>query len=344
MSNETPDTETADTPQDATSQSNTDVSPMTDGSDDPTAESGPATEERSIEAVLAQVEVLQEENRRLRADYVRARQTAYRRTALALLGFSVLAGGGGLLFPGERATLFGLAGIGCVLAILLYHLTPQQVATATVGERSYATLARLGDAISADLGLQATRVYVPMAAAGEHTLQARLFIPLHTEYTLPEPDDLESVFVVQTAKQTRGIAVPPTGALLLRECQHTMIDALAQTPEALGEQLTETIVAGFELAEAAVADVDADAGQATIGIKESTFGAVDRFDHPLPSFVAVGLAVGLGTPVERAALTTDAGEFDATVTFTWDATAATDEEIVAPDSETTDTEDASMPA
>lgn len=288
------------------------------GSDDRTVDSAPtAPHDRPFEDVVAQVEVLQEENRRLRAEYVRAQQSEYRRAAIALVVLSGVAATGGVIFSGVRATLFGLAGIGFVTAILIYYLTPQQVATATVGERAYTTLAMLEEAISADLGLQETQVYVPTSASGATTVGARLFVPLHTSYTVPNPELLDSVFVVETDDQMRGISVPPTGALLLRECRQTMVDNLAPTPRALLDQLTEAIVAGFELAEDAVAEVDAADGTATIGIRGSTFGDVDRFDHPLPSFVATGLAVGLQTPVECASITTTT-DFEYVVTYTWD--------------------------
>jgi hypothetical protein len=293
----------------------------------PTDEATSSQPELTPEETFAQLKVLREENRRLRAEYVRAHQTEYRRAAFMLAVLSGISGVGGLAFPDVRATLFGLAGIGFVMAILIYYLTPQRVATATVGERAYATLARVGDAISADLGVQDTYIYVPTAAAnGTAPVAARLFIPLHTEYTLPDPDRLESVFVVDSNQHTRGIALPPTGALLLREFQQAMVEDLATSPSALGDQLTEAVVEGFELAEAAVVDVDRDDGRATVGVRGSTFGAPDRFDHPLPSFVATGLAVGFQTPVELASMTTDANEFEHLITYTWNAEAIDDSE------------------
>jgi hypothetical protein len=288
-------------------------------SEDGTADASRSAQgDRTLEDVLAQVEILQEENRQLRAEYVRSRQTKYRRAAFTLAIFGGAAAGGGFVFPGMRSTLFGLAGIGGIVAILIYYLTPQQIATATVGERTYATLAFLEEAISADLGLQNTRVYVPTPAGGTPGVAARLFVPLHATYTVPEPEALESVFIVDTDDQARGVSLPPTGTFLLRECRQTMIDDLATAPDALLEQLTEAIVAGFELAADAVADVDAAEGTATVGVRTSTFGAADRFDHPIPSFVATGLAVGLDTPVERVAITTSNADFDYVVTYTWE--------------------------
>lgn len=281
-----------------------------------------AQRERELEDVLAQVEVLQEENRRLRTDYVRARQSQYRQAAIALSVFSGIAGLGGLVFPASRPTLFGLAGIGIVIAILLAFVTPHRTASATVGERAYATFALLGRAISSDLGLQDTHIYVPTPTeSGPGRLDAQLFIPLHTAYTVPTPEVLTSVFVVQTDEQTRGVAIPPTGALLLREFRQTMVDDLATTPTALTDQVTEGLQVGFDLADEVAADLDADAGRVTLGIQGSTFGAVDRFDHPVASFIATSLAVGLQTPVELTALTTD-GEFEYRITCTWDPTEA----------------------
>ncbi|WP_135855110.1 hypothetical protein [Halorussus salinus] len=297
---------------------------------DPTAEAEPEREETSgqssqsvdIEAVLAQMEVLQEENRRLRTDYVRARQSRFRRAALALCLFSGVAGLGGLMFPAGRQTLLGLAGIGFVMAILIYYVTPQQEASASVGERSYATLARLEQEISADLGLQDTQIYVPTPPETEATrIAARLFVPLHQNYTVPDPDALTSVFIVETDEQTRGVSLPPTGSALVQEFRQSMVEELASTPRELTEQLTEALEAGFELVETAVVDLEADDGRVTVGVQGSTFGAVTRVDHPVPSFVATSLAVGLQTPVELAAVTADEAEFDAVVTCTWDSSA-----------------------
>ena len=272
----------------------------------------------TLEDALAQLEVLREENRRLREEYVRARQSSYRRAATALAAFGAIAAVAGLLFAGVRETLFGLAGIGIVTAILVYFLTPSKVAASTVGERSYGALAALGDAIGAELGLQETRVYVPTDEIDGTTVPAKLFVPLHESYSVPSPDELASVFVVETDEQTRGASLPPIGAMLVRECRQTMVDALASTPDALLDQLTEAVVEGFELAGDAVADLDAEDGTATVGIRDATFGDVDRFDHPLASFLAAGLAVGLATPVELAAVSDGGDEFDYVVTCTWD--------------------------
>ena len=296
----------------------------------PTNESTDSNEDHAathsdLADVRAQVEVLQEENRRLRADYTRARQAEYRRAALGLATLGVVAVLGGLLFPTSQPTLFGLGGIGLFSAVLIYYLIPEQVAAASVGERAYAAFATFGEAISADLGLQDTQVYVPMTSGtNPGSLDVRLFIPLHTTYRIPSPETLASVFVVETDDQTRGVSVPPTGALLLREFRETMVDDLATTPADLTDQLTEAVVAGFELADDAVAELAADEGRVTIGVRGSTFGPIDRFDHPLPSFIAAGLAGGLHTPVERAAITTDDEQFEYVVTYTWEATETDD--------------------
>lgn len=304
-----------------TEHSATNSNPRSSPDQQPASENRDQTDpENTLKEILAQVEVLQEENRRLRTDYVRARQSEYRRAAIALSVLGSIAGVGGVIFPDVRSTLFGLAGIGFVSAILIYYLTPTHVATTEVGERVYATLATLGQAISSDLGLQETQIYVPTKTdAGPASLNARLFIPLHTSYTIPDPKELTSVFVVQTNEQTRGVSLPPTGALLFREFHQTMIDDFATTPDAMADQLTEAIGEGFELASDVVADLDVADGRLTVGINNSTFGAIDRFDHPLPSFIATGLAAGLQTPVEITAFTTDDDQFDYTLTFTWDA-------------------------
>ena len=53
----------------------------------------------------------------------------------------------------------------------------------------------------------------------------------------------------------------------------------------------------------------------TIGIRGSACGSVDRFDHPIVSFFATGLATGLDVPIVAEVNATDDDRFEYLVLF-----------------------------
>uniref|UniRef100_A0A8A2VL03 DUF7982 domain-containing protein n=1 Tax=Haloterrigena alkaliphila TaxID=2816475 RepID=A0A8A2VL03_9EURY len=250
------------------------------------AETAPAATDDSYE-LAAQVELLADENRRLREEYVRARQSRYRSTALGLAAIGVVAVLGGILFPDAREVLVALGATGLFGALLTYYLTPGRVVAADVGERVYAAGAANAAAIADELGLRDERVYVPGGTA-----PARLYVPQHADAALPE--ERAGPIVVDDA---RGLLLEATGAELFREFERALTGDLAAEPTPLAAQLTDGLVEQFELARSAAPDVDAADGRATIAINDGAFGSIDRFDHPIPSFLAVGFAAGLDRPV-----------------------------------------------
>ena len=274
-------------------------------------------ERESVKELAAQTELLREENRRLRERYAQTKRTEYRRAALGVGLVGIVAALSGVVFPGSRETLFAIAGIGLFTGTLTYYLTPERFVAASVSERTYAALATLGAEIVSELGLQETRVYVPAGSSTDARSGVRLFIPEHANYTIPDAEELQSLFVVTDDERSHGVAAPPTGGMLFAEFTQTMADSLRETPEEITTQLTEAIVEGFELAQSAVPDIDTENTQVTIGISGSTFGDVNRFDHPITSFIATGLAVGLQTPVRVEAVATDDDRFDFVLTYTW---------------------------
>ena len=54
----------------------------------------------------------------------------------------------------------------------------------------------------------------------------------------------------------------------------------------------------------------------TVGVVGSVYGPVDQFDHPVASFLAVGLAEGLDVPVS-VQVESSTGDADAVVTCRW---------------------------
>lgn len=238
----------------------------------------------------AQVELLTEENRRLRAEYARARQSRYRRTAIGLAVIGLVALCGGLLFPDNREVFVAFGATGLFGAVLTYYLTPGQFVAADVGERVYAASAANGEAIATELGLSNKRVYLPSTQSAP----AQLYVPVHSESDLPV--DRDGPFVLDRTE--RGLLLEATGARLFAEFERALTGELASTPELLVSQLCDGVVEQFELADSVDPDVDVGDGRVTIAISGSTFGAVDQFDHPIASFLAVGLAQGLEQSIE----------------------------------------------
>ena len=254
-----------------------------------TAESASESTDSTDQLELAaQVELLTEENHRLRQEYVQARQSRYRSTAVGLAAIGIVAALGGLLFPDTRDVLVALGATGLFGAVLTYYLMPSQFIAADVGERVYTAAMTNLASISDELGLRENRVYVP----GE-TVPARLFVPQHAEYSIP--DDRSGPIVVDD--DSRGLFLEATGAELFREFERAVTGEVGTEPTVIASQLTDGLVEQFELAQSADADIDAANGRATIAITGSAFGSLDRFDHPIPSFLAVGFAAGLDRPV-----------------------------------------------
>lgn len=253
--------------------------------------------------LVAQVELLQEENQRLRRAFAHARHTEYRRAAIGLAIVGVVAIVGSIAFPTVRTVLLVLGATGLFAAIMSYYLTPERFVPAAVGEYVYAAAVSDHERLVAELGLQDTRVYVPTVVAGDRA--ARLFVPERQEYRLPAEEDLDSLLVITDDSQKRGAAFEPTGMALFREARQTIAGDIASEPHRLCDQLADATVDVFELADTATTEVDASDGRASIGIGGSAYGAIDRFDHPVASLFATGLAVGLETSVALEVTTGD---------------------------------------
>ncbi|KYH24881.1 hypothetical protein HAPAU_29730 [Halalkalicoccus paucihalophilus] len=269
--------------------------------------------------LAAQVELLQEENQRLRRAFSHARRTDYRRSATGLAILGVLAIGGAVLFSTVRTVLLALGATGLFAAVLSYYLTPERFVSAAVGEYVYAASVGNYDRLITELGLQETRLYIPTAHAGANASQqsARLFVPEHQEYTVPAREDLDSLLVLTDDLQERGAAFEPTGMELFREARQAIAGDIADEPDSLCSQLADAVVDVFELADSATTEVDGNDGRASIGITGSAYGAIDRFDHPVASLFGTGFALGLETPV-TVEVTTGDDRADYLITCRWE--------------------------
>jgi len=249
-----------------------------------TAEDTATTAERD-----ARIEALEAENARLRSEYTRLRRTGYRRTAIGLAAIGGVAAVSGVVFPDVRGVLFALGATGLFAAVLTVWITPERFVSADVGERIYTALAATHDAAIAELGLEGTPVYVP----GERG--PRLYIPQQATDERPPADaDLTETFVVD-AEAGHGLSVTPTGAPLIEELQG--IQTLPARGEELAVTLADAVVEVFGLANGVDADVDSGAGRVVFEVDAPVYGEPARFDHPIGSVLAVGLAVGLEVPI-----------------------------------------------
>lgn len=305
---------------------------QSDGPNQSEFESEQSGDGETVANLAAQVELLAEENRRLRAEYVRLRRTTHRRTALGLFAIGALAVLGGVAFPASREVLFALGGTGLFAGLLTYYLTPEQFVAAETGERVYAALAATGAQLVSELGLRDDRIYAPVRGAvadGENdskTAGVRLFVPQRSDFAVPDRDQLDSLFVVTDNDRERGVALSPTGGGLYREFASAMVESVEEHPDALAAQLADALAEGFELVESASADADLDdgrrpggGGRVTVEVAGSVYGPVDRFDHPVASLVAVGLAATLDQPVSLDVTPAEDGPADYFVTCEWDA-------------------------
>lgn len=297
------------------------------------------TTEESVDELRAQIDLLQEENRRLRNEYARAKQTSYRRVAAGLGVIGLAALGGAAVFPPVRNVFIVLGGIGLFSGILTWYLTPEQFVAAEIGERVYTALASNEASIISELGLSDTRIYVP---SDETTSTATVYIPQPAEATVESGWDQSNVFIIGSDGVPDGVAFEPTGAPLYREFERTAGTTEPPQVEARIEQISEALVEVLELTRSADIELDTTDGRATITVTEPAIGTADSFDDPVSSFVAVGVAETLDVPVQVIDQSAPDESEQYTVTVRWNPESVADELDItgtAPDSP--DSEEAS---
>lgn len=263
-------------------------------------------ENQSLQARLATLEA---ENERLREEYRRATQATYRRTALALGVVGAVGIAAAIVLPSVREVLLVLGAIGIFGGVLTYYLTPERVLTAGVATHIADTHMAVLEAMVDELGLQDRSVYIP-ADSG-----IRLFIPEHHDYHIPA--SLDRVFVVTEAEAERGVAVPPIGAAMFDDFERALTADLATNPDPVLNQLTDGLVEQFEIVDSATSEISAADKTATVSIAGPAIPRPARIDHPIESFLAVGLARGLDTPITTSVET--APEEETLIQLTWES-------------------------
>lgn len=235
------------------------------------------------------------------------------RLVLIFTVFGLLAWGIAVVFPNARPMLFVLYWTFLFAAALLRFLTPERRIRATVSEHVFTELAANEAALVAAYRLQDTRVYVPRGRAKDPP--ARLFVPRHSEFELPD-DELESPLVVSDIKERRGLSLLPSGGRLFREFESMLGGDLSGSPSELATQLADGVTEGLELADRVTPDVRRAEQRIDFEVTDGVYGPIDRFDHPVQSFLSVGLAVGLDRPVITTVATGSEAP-ESTITCRW---------------------------
>lgn len=246
------------------------------------------TEERSSAELRTELELLREENERLRDAYATSQRATYRRTAMGLAAVGVLAAIAAIFLGGVRDVLIVLAAIGFFSAVLTWYLTPERVVTIGVSESVYDAITANADRIHDELGLQPTTIYVPVDES------VRVFVPQHRDYQLPE----DSTSVFQTDTPSRGVLWTPTGQSLVTELNRTQPHQETEAIPDVARQAGDAVVAQFEIADSVDIDADASDDRVVITVTGASFGALTRFDHPVISTIAVAVASHCDVPLE----------------------------------------------
>lgn len=285
------------------------------GHEDKSSRDGESDGEVADENLRARLRRLEEENDRLRREYVGARESQYGRTALGLAVVGLGFGLAGFVVTSAQEILFTLAATGLFGAVLTRFLTPETFIPLDIGEGIYATFADNEASLASQLGLSGARVYLTTERG------PRLFVPEVEAYDrslLDVDGELANPLVVGEGASRSGLSVRPAGEPLLRAFEKQYRRDLPATPSEAVPTFEEGVTDALELAVGVDSDFDAGAGRATFEFREQLFGSPTRFDHPIGSFLGTGLATALDTPVEVDVKSTRRDETTMFVTCRWD--------------------------
>ncbi|WP_254765012.1 hypothetical protein [Natrinema marinum] len=227
---------------------------------------------------------------RLRRGYESRRSTGDRRLTAGLLALGVLSLGGAIALPTAQRVLFPLAGVGLFGGVLAYGLSAGRFIDASDGERVYGAFADNLAAVTDTLGLTDERTYVPVP--NSTGVEVRLLLSGRVDHLLSGEGDAPIV-----DPDGRGLLLEPSGGDLYDEFREALTEPVATSPEPIAEQLIDALCHRFEFVTDADWVVSGDGQRVEITVSDSAFGPIDRFDHPVPSFLGVGFAAALDSEV-----------------------------------------------
>lgn len=251
------------------------------------------------------------------------RRRRYRQVTMALVALGVVTMAAGFALADSSDVLFALAATGLFGAVVTYFLTPGRFVDAAVTEHVFTANATNVVSMLDRIGDRGEPQYVPLQS-DEPSGRVELFVPYRSIAAHPLADGSQSLVA---DGDTEGVILEPTGSGLLRDFERDMTGDLDSSPESLAVQLADGLTNGFEIARSIDVDVDTDARRGRVSITEPALDDLTRFDHPIPSFLAVGFATALNRPITTEVERVDDGEH----TF-WDVTCRWDDEPTDPDS------------
>jgi hypothetical protein len=236
-----------------------------------------------------------------------------RQFALALAGVGVVALLSAVLLQPFRELLLVLGTIGIYGAALAYLLPEEDEIRSDVATSVYTTQNRDRAELIRELGLSEASVYIPTDDG------ARLFVPRNLSNELPDTTDVKSQRLLRDRDGVYGASFRPSGDWLYDSVQRVdgkLIFAL-DSPDRLLELLGDILVHELGLVDEIETEVATTNDYATVVGYNCRYDSI-QFDHPVTSFIGVGLAAGLGHPVvvEHHAVADDAKAFEAM--FCWE--------------------------
>ncbi|MFT4946594.1 MAG: hypothetical protein ACI8TL_000830 [Natronomonas sp.] len=194
-------------------------------------------------------------------------------TAVAEGGFSSLA-----------ATLGGTV---LVASLLNHALADGRDLPPAVSESVYTAYASLAETVLDERDLSGQGVYLP--SGGQSS--ARLVVPA------TGGDPLDRDWSTVDAVGDEHAVFTPTGESLYRAFRRMKLRSSEHRTDhqRLLSRLASALDSGFELVEAVSVTVEGDT--ATVSFESCVLPGVDRLDHPVGSFLAVGIAREFGEPV-----------------------------------------------
>ncbi|SFR67050.1 hypothetical protein [Halogeometricum limi] len=236
------------------------------------------------------------------------RSSQRRRLAFVLAAVGVLTLLVAALLEPYRELLVVLGVFGVYAAALVLFLPEHDSIRSDVATYVYATQNRDRIELVRELGLSDASVYVPTSSG------CRLFVPRNEQFELPDPAELASRRLLRDRDGIRGATFRPCATWLYDSVQP--IDGV-DSPTELAEVLRDTLVDEFQLVDSVESDVDSGGGTVVFELTNCRYGGA-QFDHPVTSFLAIGMVAGLGRPVtaEQRATEDDATTFE--VVLSWE--------------------------
>jgi len=210
---------------------------------------------------------------------------------------------GAFLFAAVREMLVALSVAAIFGAILLYLVTPERFITASVAGSVTAVMNSNIEALVETTGVVRTPRYVPT------TDGVKLFFPSVAVVSTPPTETLVSAD--EGSQIEDGIVLEPSAKRLVAALGDGAADDYQTLSETLG-LLSSAMVGQFGLADGATIE-SIDDQHATVRVRGSIFDDSTRFDHPIQSFLAVGLAMRVEATVRPTMTVEDSG--DLLITF-----------------------------